>query len=46
MNTFNTKDNKMEIFFAKLNPETFLIKTKELYENESRKNEKIHNYKA
>lgn len=42
MNTFNTKDNKMEIFFAKLNPETFLIKTKELYEIESRKNERIH----
>jgi len=42
MNTFNTKDNKMEIFFAKLNPETFLIKTKELYEVESRKNEKIY----
>lgn len=43
MNTFNTEDNKMEIFFAKLNPETFLINAKKLYENESIKNEKIHN---
>lgn len=42
MNTFNTKDNKMEIFFTKLNPQKFLIKTKKLYEKELRKNELIH----
>ena len=42
MNTYNTKDNKIEIFFAKLNPETFLIKTKKLYEKELSKNERIH----
>ena len=42
INTFNTKDNKMEIFFAKLDPKTFLTNTKKLYEIESRKNEKIY----
>lgn len=42
MNTFNTKDIKMEIFFAKLNPEKFLLNTKKLYEKELRKNEAIH----
>lgn len=43
MNTYNTKDNKMEIFFAKLNPHKFLINTKELYEKETKRNEAIHN---
>ena len=43
MNTYNTKDNKMEIFFTKLNPQKFLINTKKLYEKEVRKNEAIHN---
>ena len=43
MNTYNTKDNKMEIFFTKLNPQKFLMNTKKLYEKESRKNEAIHN---
>lgn len=42
MNTFNTKNNKMEIFFTKLNPEKFLIKTKKLYEQETKRNEAIH----
>lgn len=42
MNTFNTMDNKMEIFFAKLNPQTFLINMKKIYEKELRKNEAIH----
>lgn len=42
MNTFNTKDNKMEIFFAKLEPQKFLIKIKKLYEKEAQKNENIH----
>ena len=43
MNTYNTKDNKMEIFFTKLNPQKFLINTKKLYEKELNKNEAIHN---
>ena len=42
MSTYNTKDNKMEIFFTKLNPQKFLINIKRLYENEVRKNEAIH----
>ena len=42
MNTYNTKDNKMEIFFAKLNPEEFLIKIKKIYESELHKNESIY----
>lgn len=42
MNTFNTKDNKMEIFFTKLNPQKYLINSKKLYEKELRKNEAIH----
>lgn len=42
MNTYNTKDNKMEIFFTKLNPQKFLINTKKLYEKEARRNEIIH----
>ena len=42
MNTYNTKDNKMEIFFTKLDPQKFLIKTKQLYEKELRRNEAIH----
>ena len=42
MNTYNTKDNKMEIFFAKLNPQKFLINTKKLYEDEVRRNEAIY----
>lgn len=43
MNTYNTKDNKMEIFFAELNPQKFLINMKKLYEKESKRNEDIHN---
>ena len=39
---FNTKNNKMEIFFTKLNPEKFLINTKKAYEAEYKKNEAIH----
>ena len=42
MNTYNTKDNKMEIFFTKLNPEKFLINTKKAYEAEYKRNEAIH----
>lgn len=43
MNTYNTKDNKMEIFFTKLDPQRFLINTKKLYEKEVKRNEAIHN---
>lgn len=42
MNTYNTKDNKMEIFFTKLDPQKFLVNIKRLYESELRKNESIH----
>lgn len=42
MNIYNTKDNKMEIFFAKLNPHTYLVNIQKLYENEKITNEKIH----
>lgn len=42
MNTYNTKDNKMEIFFTKLDPQKFLINIKKIYEKEVRKNEAIH----
>lgn len=43
MNIYNTADNKMEIFFAKLNPQKYLINSQKLYEKEKQKNEKIHN---
>lgn len=43
MNTFKSKDNKMEIFFTKLNPNKFLLNSKKLYEKEHQKNEAIHN---
>ena len=36
-----TKDNKMEIFFTKLDPHRFLINTKKLYEKEAKRNEAI-----
>ena len=42
MNIYNTKDNKMEIFFAKLDPQQFLLKIKKIYEKELRRNEAIH----
>ena len=42
MNIYNTKNNKMEIFFAKLDPQRFLLTAKKLYEKENRKNEAIH----
>lgn len=43
MSIYNSKDNKMEIFLAKLNPHTYLVNSKKLYEKEKLKNEKIHN---
>ena len=42
MNTYSTKDNKMEIFFTKLDPQRFLMNIKKIYEKEQRKNEVIH----
>lgn len=39
---FNSNDNKMEIFFAKLNPHKYLVNMKKIYEEEKDKNEKIH----
>lgn len=42
MNIYNTKDNKMEIFFTKLDPQKFLLNAKKLYEKESKRNESIH----
>ena len=44
MNTYNTKDNKMDIFFTKLDPKRFLASAKKLYEKELKKNEKIYKY--
>ena len=44
MNTYNTENNKMEIFFTKLDPKRFLSTAKTLYEKEKKKNEKIHRY--
>lgn len=42
LNTYNTKDNKTELFLAILNPEKFLINSKKLYEKELKRNELIH----
>lgn len=43
LNIYNSKDNKMEIFFAKLNPQKYLINAKRAYETELKRNEKIVN---
>lgn len=42
MNIYHNPDNKMEIFLAKLNPHTYLVNSKQLYEKEKKKNDKIH----
>lgn len=42
MNIYNTKDNKTEIFFTKLDPQKFLITAKNLYDKELKRNEAIH----
>ena len=39
---YNTKDNKLEIFYATLNPHKYLVNVKRLYEKEQRENDKIH----
>jgi len=41
MSIYNNKDNKMEVFFAKLNPQKYLINVNKLYEKEKERNEKI-----
>jgi len=46
MNVYNTKDNKMDIFFTKLDPKLFLSTAKKIYEKELKKNEKIYKYIA
>ena len=38
---YNSKNNKMEIFFASLNPHKYLMNVKKMYEKELEKNEKI-----
>ena len=43
LNIYNNKDNKMELFVAKLNPHKYLVNIQRLYEIEKNKNEKIHN---
>ena len=42
MRIYNTKNNEIGIFFAKLNPHKYLVNVQKLYENEKIKNEKIH----
>lgn len=42
MNTYNSNHNKMDIFFTKLNPQSFLESAKKAYEKEYKRNEKIY----
>lgn len=42
LDVYNNKDNRMEIFFVKLNPNKYLVNCKKLYENERDRNEKLH----
>ena len=37
MNVYNTKENKMELFFTKLNIHNFLVNSKKLYDKEKEK---------
>lgn len=43
LNAYNTNNNKMEIFFAELNVNKFLINSKKLYEESIKQNQKIQN---
>ena len=43
MSIYNNNDNKMEIFFASLNPHKYLVNIKKMYELECNRNEKIKN---
>jgi len=42
LNAYNTPENKMDIFFTKINIQKFLINSKKLYEQEKERNEQIH----
>jgi len=42
LNNYNTKENKMDIFFTKINVGKFLINSKKLYDKEQERNEQIH----
>lgn len=42
MTIYDNKENKMEIFFAKLNPHKYLVNIQKLYNEEKKRNEKIH----
>lgn len=42
MNIYDNKDNKMEVFLAKLNPHKYLVNVQKLYNEEKKRNEKIH----
>lgn len=42
MTIYNNDDNKMEIFFASLNPHRYLVNIQKIYENEKKKNARIH----
>ncbi len=42
MTIYSNPDNKMEIFFAKLNPHRYLVNVQKLYNKEKMTNEKIH----
>ena len=42
MHIYNNNDNKMEIFFTKLNPHKYLVNVQKLYSEETKRNEKIH----
>jgi len=43
MTIYNNNDNKMEVFFAKLNTHKYLVNIQKLYNKEKQENEKIHN---
>jgi len=42
LSIYNTNDNKMEIFYATLDPHKYLVNIKKLYEEEQQRNDKIH----
>lgn len=41
MKAYNSKDNKMEIFFTELDPSKFLVNSQRLFEREKNRNEQI-----
>ena len=42
LSIYNTKDNKMEIFYATLDPHKYLVNVKKMHEIEKIRNDKIH----